>query len=275
MSDTHDRDKLARYVEGALSNADRVDVEAHVRTCAPCREYLDFIWFLRAGLRENFGLNPIPTGQCPSAKAVLDLMDRKLSRAEVESLRTHIARCPECSSAYRALKQIRGPQSVLRFTFKMRPKHLLAYFNYEFLTAGTFPLPRFVLADHVVIPTSSEEAEDLINDVKSEAPLPSMRVVSLQLGGISLEVGCRLEADGRLILGVQPAAGASLANTQLSLISREMRNVYKTIINVPQGRGFGLVAPRRLRVNTLRLTIGTEHTDVSLDALEFGVRMQD
>ena len=107
QSEAHEPEKLTRYAFGDLAEKERVTLEGHLRTCAPCRDFLSFVQDFNIGLREARPQTPLPGEPCPDPSLLIALEDGELNQKTAEHVRAHILFCKECQKEYRALQRMR------------------------------------------------------------------------------------------------------------------------------------------------------------------------
>lgn len=111
-SEPHEPEKLTRYALGDLQGKERTDVDRHLRTCVPCREFLSFVQDFNAGLKKAQPQTPLPGEPCPDSVLLVGLAGGHLDEVTTQHVRAHILFCERCSEEYEALKQMQQPKVV-------------------------------------------------------------------------------------------------------------------------------------------------------------------
>lgn len=105
----HPAGDLIRYLDGDLVNEDRRKIEAHLASCAECREQLAFTRDFNQSLAQLTAEELSPREPCPRAEMLVRYEGGKVDKETAEHLRAHMLFCNACRDGYYALRRLRGP----------------------------------------------------------------------------------------------------------------------------------------------------------------------
>jgi len=106
-SKPHDPRQLTQYAFGYLSAKEQTQLTEHLRTCAPCREYVSFLRAFKAALREAKPSGDRLDEPCPDSRLIVALEAGDIDERTAEHVRAHLIFCSHCRKEYYALQQLR------------------------------------------------------------------------------------------------------------------------------------------------------------------------
>lgn len=196
-------ERLPLFASGSLRGAVREDLEAHVRQCSSCREWLETYLLLWRGLGARHAVEHVQASEL----ALLVVNPQELDEPGMEDVRAHLASCSACqleldlvSAAIEDAKPGRelAPE-VVSVTPVLRRK--------RFLLAAGVAIAILGAAALLQEPYREYRRGDAPRIARgSEAVTPATRLVHTSLQGARV-----FEAEGRLeVAQVDVAGGADI-----------------------------------------------------------------
>src|SRR5260370_41348604 len=92
----HIRQDIFRFLRGGLSGPERVRVEGHLKECAECCDFLEFVLDFNATLKEMAATELQPDTPCPDPEMLAAFPAEELDEKAAQLVREHTAFCKDC-----------------------------------------------------------------------------------------------------------------------------------------------------------------------------------
>jgi hypothetical protein len=101
----HIHETIVRYVDGELSDAEKIEMKEHLRDCHQCSDFLSFTSGLRDTLKEMAPHELAPDTACPKSETLVAFSAGQLDEKEAQLVRKHAVFCKECLEELDLLRQ--------------------------------------------------------------------------------------------------------------------------------------------------------------------------
>jgi hypothetical protein len=101
----HDHENLFRYLDGDLTDAEKLEMGSHLKDCRECTEFLSFISGLKSVLKKMTPEQLSPDTPCPDSETLVAFSAGQLDERETQLVRTHAVFCKECLDELALLRQ--------------------------------------------------------------------------------------------------------------------------------------------------------------------------
>jgi hypothetical protein len=101
----HEHENLIRYAEGDLSEAEKSEIESHLRNCSECSGFLSFTIELKNAFQKMPPDELTPDTPCPDSETLVAFAAGQLDEKDAQLVRNHAAFCKDCLDELDLLRQ--------------------------------------------------------------------------------------------------------------------------------------------------------------------------
>jgi hypothetical protein len=256
----HEAQNLIRYTEGALPAEERTATEAHLETCASCRDFVSFVRDFNANLRDVKRQTQVAGEPCPDSSLIIALEANELDERTAAQVRAHMLFCDGCLEEFFLLRRLAGEPAEApaseRQPFEKLKGYLLDFGKKYGIGAllGPFKIiaetPAFALRGAAVPDRTSKTIEVTIggNTYGVELAVSSEGLVSCSVAGF------RTPMKTSLTIVIRGEAGEELVSARTDSFGNA-----KTVLSRARARGGWYV---------LRFELGDEAQELLLSVSE-------
>jgi len=111
LPETHPREDLIRYLDGALDENEKGALEKHLETCPDCRRYLSNVKDFNQGLTELGEEEFSSREPCPDSWTLVAYEAGKIDEESARNLRVHLLFCDDCREEFYDLRRASREES--------------------------------------------------------------------------------------------------------------------------------------------------------------------